>query len=76
MMVMSINGNDGTTAVAGISPLQEKQMDEYFDVLNAFRIAGYRGPVGLQCYRISSDPNVHLRHSMAVWKKLKERLAK
>ena len=76
MMVMSINGNDGTTAVAGISPLQERQMDEYFDVLSAFRIAGYRGPVGLQCYRISSDPNVHLRQSMAVWKKLKERLAK
>lgn len=75
MMVMSINGNDGTTAVEGISPLKEKQIDEYFDVLKAFKAAGYEGPVGLQCYRIASDPNVHLRQSMAVWKKLRERFA-
>ncbi len=73
MMVMSINGNDGTTAVSGISPLQESQTDEYFAILNAFKAAGYRGPVGLQCYRVPGDPNVHLRQSTAVWQKLKER---
>lgn len=76
MMVMSINGNDGTTAVEGISPLQEKQMDEYYEVLKAFRAAGYRGPVGLQCYRIPTDPNLHLRQSMAVWRKLEERFSR
>lgn len=52
MMVMSINGNDGTIAVEGISPLQDSQIDEYVTVLKAFRNAGYRGPVGLQCYRV------------------------
>jgi sugar phosphate isomerase/epimerase len=76
MMVMSINGNDGTTAVSGISPLQDKQIDEYFEVLNAFKAAGYHGPVGLQCYQVPGDPSVHLRQSMAVWKKLKERSTK
>lgn len=74
MMVMSINGNDGTTDVGGISPLQDKQTDEYLEVLKAFRAAGYRGPVGLQCYRVPGDPNVHLRQSMAVWRKLKARI--
>jgi sugar phosphate isomerase/epimerase len=73
MMVMSINGNDGTTAVEGISPLQESQLNEYYAVLKAFRDAGYAGPVGLQCYRVPGDPDKHLRQSMAVWKKLKER---
>jgi sugar phosphate isomerase/epimerase len=76
MMVMSINGNDRTTAVDGISPLQEKQMDEYYAVLKAFRAAGYRGPVGLQCYRIPADPNLHLRQSMAVWRNLQKRFSK
>jgi sugar phosphate isomerase/epimerase len=75
MMVMSVNGNDGTTAVTGISPLQASQMEEYLEVLKAFHAAGYRGPVGLQCYRIPGDPSVHLRQSMVVWKKLKERFA-
>jgi len=73
LMVMSINGNDGTTDVGGISPLQEKQMDEYLEVLKMFRGAGYRGPVGLQCYRVPGDPREHLRQSMAVWRELKER---
>ena len=75
MMVMSINGNDGTITVPGISPLQEGQMEEYITVLKAFHDAGYTGPVGLQCYGIPTNPNVHLRQSMAVWKKLRERYA-
>ncbi|MCX5769368.1 MAG: TIM barrel protein [Candidatus Hydrogenedentes bacterium] len=73
MMVMSINGNDGTIAVEGISPLLEPQIDQYYAVLKAFRDAGYAGPVGLQCYRVPGDPTEHLRQSMAVWRKLKER---
>lgn len=73
MMVMSINGNDGTTAVSGIAPLQENQAAEYFEVLNAFKAAGYRGPVGLQCYQVPGDPKEHLRRSMGVWRKLKDR---
>jgi len=76
MMVMSINGNDGTTAVSAISPLQESQIEGYFEVLDAFKTAGYRGPVGLQCYRVPGDPKEHLRQSMAVWRKLQERFAK
>ena len=73
MMVMSINGNDGTLAVEGISPLLEPQIDQYYAALKAFRDAGYVGPVGLQCYRVPGDPKEHLRQSMAVWRKLKER---
>ncbi len=72
LMVMSINGDDGTTAVEGISPLRDSQIDYYVGVLKAFRNAGYAGPVGLQCYRVPGDPREHLRQSMAVWKKLKD----
>jgi len=73
MMVMSINGNDGTLAVEGISPLLEPQIDQYYAVLKAFRDAGFSGPVGLQCYRVPGEPRPHLRQSMAVWRKLRDR---
>lgn len=75
LFVISINGNNGSTAVEGISPLQDAQSDEYFTVLKVFRDAGFTGPVGLQCYRIPGDPAVHLRQSMAVWRKLCARAA-
>lgn len=71
LMVLSINGDEGKKIAIG--PLEEKDINEYCDVLTAFRGAGYRGPVGLQCYAIEEDPRIHLRQSMEVWKKIKGR---
>lgn len=73
LMVLSINGDEGTNIAIG--PLEEEDIREYHEVLTAFRDAGYRGPVGLQCYAIEADPRVHLNASMKVWKQLEQRLA-
>jgi len=73
MFVMSINGDIGPH---NIGPLQDEKIDTYYGVLKTFREAGYKGPVGLQCYLIPGDPRVHLGQSFAVWRKLKERFAK
>ncbi|MCC6488220.1 MAG: TIM barrel protein [Candidatus Hydrogenedentes bacterium] len=73
MFLMSINGDVGPH---NIGPLEEDDIETYYGVLKAFRDAGYRGPVGLQCYLIPGDPRTHLGQSFAVWTSLKERLAK
>lgn len=72
LMVLSINGGAGKSIAIG--PLEEKGMDEYLEVMAAFQSEGYRGPVGLQCYAIESDPRAHLRQSMNIWQKIKQRL--
>jgi len=72
LLVISLNGDEGKTI--DIGPLEQEDIEEYYEVLAAFRSAGFRGPVGLQCYAIETDPRVHLRQSMAVWKALTRRL--
>lgn len=74
LMVVSINGDAGANVAIG--PLEEKGVEEYLEVMAAFQAEGYRGPVGLQCYAMESDPRVHLRQSMRVWKTVKRRLLK
>ena len=32
--------------------------------------AGYRGPVGLQCFSVKGDTRENLQRSFAAWKKL------
>lgn len=71
MFVMSINGASDPTS---IDPLHMAQIDEYCAVVKAFRDAGFRGPIGLQCYKIKEDPKVHLVESMTVWKAMEQRL--
>ena len=70
LMVLSLNGPHGPH---NIGPLEMDGLDEYQQVLGAFRGAGFRGPVGLQCYRVPGDPREHLAQSMAVWKELQKR---
>lgn len=71
LMVLSLNGDEGKKIAIG--PFEDEDINEYCEVLAAFRDMGYRGPVGLQCYAIEEDPRVHLRQSMGVWKKIKGR---
>jgi len=71
LMLISINGDRGKSIAIG--PLEQEDIEEYHEVLAAFRAEGYLGPVGLQCYAIETAPRVHLRQSMAVWNQLKQR---
>ena len=42
-----------------------------FRSLRTLREAGYRGPVGLQCFGIGGDTRVHLEKSMAAWRRIR-----
>ncbi len=72
LMVLSINGGQGKTIAIG--PLQEQDLKECCEALSLFRAEGFRGPVGLQCYKIEEAAPVHLRQSMAIWKQIKQQL--
>jgi hypothetical protein len=36
--------------------------------------AGYKGPIGLQCYQVPGDIEDNLRRSMAAWRKFQDRM--
>ncbi|MGO9201126.1 MAG: sugar phosphate isomerase/epimerase family protein [Limisphaerales bacterium] len=48
---------------------------DVFGMLVALERAGYRGPIGLQCYSIKGDPKENLRKSMRAWRSYMARLA-
>lgn len=52
-----------------IRPLDDSDYDLQAFIATLAK-SGYRGPVGLQCYKVSEPSEVHLKRSMAVWKKL------
>jgi sugar phosphate isomerase/epimerase len=68
--MVSINGIAGSTIVR----LGEGDFDisRFLRVLND---AGYRGPVGLQCYLVPGDIQNNLEQSYAAWKKMLEQLS-
>lgn len=59
------DGKDWSTL---IRPLDEGTFDQAA-LLRALRDAGYRGPVGLQCFAIALDPKENLTRSMQAWRK-------
>jgi len=48
---------------------------DVFGMLVALQRAGYRGPIGLQCYSIKGDPKENLGKSMRAWRSYMTRLA-
>jgi sugar phosphate isomerase/epimerase len=70
LYLVSINGFTPDIMPA---PLDEGGYD-FLPLLRKLKDVGYKGPMGLQCYRIAEDPRVHLARSMDVWKKLKKKL--
>ena len=57
-----------------IRPLGQGTFDVY-GVVEKLEAVGFTGPVGLLCYGLKGDPEVHLRESMATWKSYCGRLA-
>ena len=72
LMLVSINGVD----------VEHKQfllrLDKGdFDVagwLGKLQTAGYRGPVGLQCFQVKGDVTENLKADMSAWRKISSRL--
>ena len=78
LWALSINGSDrGPEIKAGtgnwIQPLDCGTFD-MLGFLKELHRTGYRGPIGLQCYGVPGDAAVHLRRSMAAWRRLKGRI--
>lgn len=68
---ITINGADreGHDWNTLIQPLDRGNFDTAGLVTAAFE-AGYRGPIGIQCYGIKQDPRSLLAESMAAWRKI------
>lgn len=70
LFLVSINGADRSGGWPElIRPLGEGN----FDVpgfLKSLGEAGYKGPIGLQCYQIPGAPEDHLKRSITEWKRL------
>lgn len=80
LFVVSICGADtGDTKKMGwdklIQSLDKGSFDNY-KLLKYLKDIGYKGPIGLQGYRIKGDPKQNLADSMKAWHKINERLAK
>jgi len=56
-----------------IQPLDRGAFD-VFGLLKKLAAAGYKGPVGLQCYQVPGDIEDNLNRSMAAWRKFQERM--
>lgn len=58
-----------------IQPLGSGNFDTYA-VLKTFWDAGFRGPVGLQCYNVKGDKPTHLRQSVQTYRAYQQRYAR
>ena len=56
-----------------IQPLDRGAFD-VFGLLKKLAAAGYKGPIGLQCYQVPGDIEDNLNRSMAAWRKFQERM--
>ena len=80
LFVVTISGTDrkekGQPAdfARMIRPLGQGDFDVYA-VLEKLEAVGFTGPVGLLCFGLKGDPEVHLRESMVTWKSYRRRLA-
>jgi hypothetical protein len=49
---------------------------DVFGFLKKLTAAGYKGPIGLQCYQVPGDIEDNLRRSMAAWRGFEVRMAR
>jgi sugar phosphate isomerase/epimerase len=56
-----------------ILPLDRGAFD-VFSLLRKLVTAGYKGPIGLQCYQVPGDIEENLKRSMAAWRKFQDRM--
>ena len=70
LFLVLINGADRATSIEQtIKVLGEGNFD-VTGFLRQLDTAGYRGPIGLQCYNLKGDPEEILRRSMAAWRSM------
>jgi sugar phosphate isomerase/epimerase len=78
LFLVSINGADAKRPGTGWDRLIQPLGRGNFDVcgfLGKLKAAGYRGPIGLQCYAVKGDPAENLDQSIRAWREYCARLA-
>ena len=78
LFLVSINGADSKQPGTGWDRLIQPLGRGNFDVcgfLKKLKAAGYRGPIGLQCYAVKGDPAENLKQSIHAWREYGARLA-
>jgi sugar phosphate isomerase/epimerase len=78
LFLVSINGADAKQPGFSWDRLIQPLGRGDFDVggfLKKLKAAGYRGPIGLQCYAVKGDAAENLRQSSGAWKEYSARLA-
>lgn len=79
LFLVSINGADAKQPGYSWDRLIQPLGRGDFDVcgfLRKLKAAGYRGPIGLQCYAVKGDPVENLKQSIKAWKDYCARLAR
>jgi sugar phosphate isomerase/epimerase len=77
LLLVSINGADRKQPGYNWDRLIQPLGRGDFDVggfLHQLQAAGYRGPVGLQCYGVKGDATENLRQSIRAWREYQSRL--
>ncbi len=77
LMVVSINGADGKQPGYSWDRLIQPLGRGDYDVcgfLKKLKTAGYKGPIGLQCYGVKGDPLENLKQSVSAWKEYQAQL--
>jgi sugar phosphate isomerase/epimerase len=72
MFVATINGADRGASRKEIERVIQPLDKGTFDVggvLKELRAAGFRGPIGLQCYKIQGEPREVLGRAMGAWRR-------
>jgi sugar phosphate isomerase/epimerase len=78
LFLVSINGADSKQPGTGWDRLIQPLGRGSFDVcgfLKKLKAAGYRGPIGQQCYAVKGDPVENLKQSIRAWREYCARLA-
>jgi sugar phosphate isomerase/epimerase len=78
LFLVSINGADSKRPGTGWDRLIQPLGRGNFDVcglLKKLKAAGYRGPIGLQCYAVKGDSAENLKQSIRAWREYCARLA-
>ena len=79
LMLVSINGADdkqpGYSWDRLIQPLGRGNYD-VCGFLKQLKLAGYQGPIGLQCYGVKGDSLENLKQSIGAWQEYQGQLAK
>lgn len=66
-LMVSINGADHEGDWDRLIQTLDRGAFDVKGFLDEFRILGYKGPIGLQCYSIKGDREENLKRSMAAW---------